>query len=61
MTKTDDGLITPTQRVVDSSFDNQTKIILLRALMSSECRDCAREAHKAMHKVEDAVEAGCGG
>lgn len=45
---------TATQRVLAADFDDQTKITLLRALMDSECRDCAKEAHKAMHKLEDA-------
>ncbi len=47
---------TATQRVVASDFDDRTKAMLLQALMNSECRDCAREAHKALH----ALEGGCG-
>lgn len=43
---------TATQRVVASGFDDETKIVFLRSLMGSECRECAREAHKALHKIE---------
>lgn len=47
---------TATQRVMESDFDEQMKAMFLQALMRSECRDCAREAHKALH----ALEGGCG-
>lgn len=42
---------TATEQVLGSEFDDRIKIILLRSLMHSECRDCAREAHKALHKL----------
>lgn len=50
--------VTPTKRVLESDFDDETKLIFLGALMSSPCRDCAREAHKALHRLDGAR---CGG
>jgi hypothetical protein len=45
--------LSATQRVLETSeFDEETKVILLRALMASECTDCAKEAHKALHRLE---------
>lgn len=46
---------TATQQVLNSDFDDRMKTMFLQALMNSECRDCAREAHKALH----ALEGGC--
>ena len=48
--------LTATQRVMNSDFDDDTKLMFLRALMNSECRECAKEAHKALHTIEG----GCG-
>lgn len=41
--------LTATERVLTSDFDDETKGMLLHALMNSDCRDCARQAHKALH------------
>jgi hypothetical protein len=43
---------TATERIMTSELDAKTKVMMLRALMKSECRDCAKVAHKALHKVE---------
>lgn len=43
--------LTATERVLNSDFDDATKNILLHALMNADCRDCAREAHKALHDI----------
>ena len=48
--------LTATQHVMQSDFDDRTKAMFLQALMESKCRDCAREAHKALHTLEG----GCG-
>jgi hypothetical protein len=41
--------VTDTEQVLDSGFDDETKTVLLRALMGSDCPDCAQEAHRALH------------
>ena len=44
--------LTATEHVLTAEFDEDTKNILLHALMYSDCRDCAREAHKALHDID---------
>ncbi|CAN5627922.1 hypothetical protein BH09ACT8_BH09ACT8_61500 [soil metagenome] len=51
----DDDVIelTATEHVLASDFDDETKRILLHALTYSDCRDCVRQAHKALHDMDE--------
>jgi hypothetical protein len=44
--------LTATEHVLTAEFDDDTKNTLLHALTYSNCRNCAREAHKALHDVD---------
>jgi hypothetical protein len=43
--------LTATEHVLTAEFEDDTKNILRHALMYADCRDCAREAHKALHDI----------